>query len=124
MNKDKTIERIYKDCHDCYNHHDFSDCCDEESYEGRCMGCGKYCTTHLCEECYGMSPALIKIGDEVEFFVWKNSPKYLKEQFTRIFKSGHTYRGIVLKILNNHTLEIKCNNKIITIRIDDLEPCW
>ena len=116
---------VYKTCGECYGQVDgFSICCDEEAINGRCTYCNKFCKTYPCTECEGFSPFEIRIGDEVEIYVYKNSPTYLKEQFKGgRFQKGKFYRGKVKNIINKETIEVKLSSRLVNVKIDDVDVC-
>jgi hypothetical protein len=116
---------VYKTCGECYGQVDgFSKCCDAEAINGRCTYCNKFCKTYPCTECEGFSPFEIRIGDEVEIYVYKNSPTYLKEQFKGgRFQKGKFYRGKVKNIINKETIEVKLSSRLVNVKIDDVDVC-
>lgn len=115
------MKTIYKICSQCYGHDvQYSICCDAETDNQRCSNCGKFCKTEPCSECNGFSPYQIKINDTVQVFVYKNSPKYLIEQFNKRINKSHIYYGKVIDIFNN-TLVIKTSTRTLKVDIQDVD---
>lgn len=115
---------VYKICNECYGQIDgFSKCCDAEVENNKCSECGRFCKSYPCSECGGHSVIEIRIEDEVEIFMYRNSPQYLKEQFGKRFNISHTYKGIVTDLIDKNTVKVKLSNRVINVNVSDIEVC-
>lgn len=123
MGKNKKIDSVQKVCSECYGYAEsFSRCCEAEVENNKCIECGKFCKKHPCMECGGVGSYYIECGDEVQIYMYKNSPEYLKGQFNNgRFKNGRFYRGVVDKIIDKNTISVKFSNRKVNIQIEDIE---
>lgn len=110
--------KIYKVCRECAGSgQGYSNCCDSEIDNGRCISCGRFCKNNICYECEGSGSFEIEKKSEVEFYVNKDSPKYLKAQL----KKRKTYRGIVKFIIDKETVLVRLSSKLVAVKINDID---
>jgi len=99
-----------------------SECCHDVTDGNRCSLCGKFCHIEVCMDCNGQGFTDFHIGDEVEIFVCVWSPQYLIENLYKVKNCDDSkfFRGKITKLIDDRTVEVKVNRKLLNIGIDEI----
>lgn len=119
----KKSNLVYSEhCHVCDGTGILSDCCMDEVFEGRCEVCGKSCTSHPCDTCFGEGIIEYHVGDVVDIFVTIYSEEYVKEQLynPKDVNDTKTFQGKIIKFENHNDCIVEINNKNVKLKIEDI----
>lgn len=85
------MKKIFKTCLECCGYsEEFSDCCDDYSENNKCNSCGKFCSTHDCNECKGQGGYWLEVGQLGTILTNILTTDYPKDLILHIKRTGHT----------------------------------
>lgn len=122
-NTQNTLDVLTQYCSECMGSGEVSSCCGSDVEGNRCTLCNKFCRVEVCMDCNGQGFNEYRINDEVEIFVCVWSPEYLRKSLydTNEIGDTKTFRGKIIKIIDDFTVEVKVKwNGIHKIKIDDI----